>query len=162
LTNSGGRGSPASYRWKALRGLPSILLWLKNIQIPTSSFNPAFQFATLDGGSLRGASIAGDESFSYASLKGADLTGAAISANDAFTSFSILPPTTTLVGASLVNATISGSDDFDFADLTGANLTGATVTGSNDFTGALFSNTICPDGTNSNNDGGTCFGHGIS
>ena len=27
---------------------------------------------------------------------------------------------------------------------------------------ATFSNTTCPDGTNSDNDGGTCLGHGIS
>jgi uncharacterized protein YjbI with pentapeptide repeats len=46
------------------------------------------------------------------------------------------------------------------ADLTGANLTGADLTGANlhgaDLTGVIWSNTTCPDGTNSNNDGGTC------
>jgi hypothetical protein len=26
-------------------------------------------------------------------------------------------------------------------------------------TGVTWSNTTCPDGTNSNNDGGTCTGH---
>jgi uncharacterized protein YjbI with pentapeptide repeats len=135
---------------------------LKNVQIPTSSFSLAFQFATLAGASLRGASIAGDESFNYANMNGADLSGAAISANDAFSTFALTPPpTTSLVGASLAGATISGSDDFRFADLTGADLTGAIVTGSNNFQGALFSNTTCPDGTNSDNDGGTCVGHGI-
>jgi uncharacterized protein YjbI with pentapeptide repeats len=41
------------------------------------------------------------------------------------------------------------------ATLTGANLTGAQLSGA-DLTDAIWSNTICPDRTNSNNDGGTC------
>ncbi len=44
--------------------------------------------------------------------------------------------------------------------LAGANLTGAFLTGA-DLTfahldGAIWSNTTCPDGTNSDDDGGTC------
>ena len=39
------------------------------------------------------------------------------------------------------------------ADLGGANLTGATVAG------AVWSNTICPDETDSDSSGGTCEGH---
>ena len=32
---------------------------------------------------------------------------------------------------------------------------------SSTFIGAVWNNTTCPDGTNSNSDGGTCVGHGI-
>jgi uncharacterized protein YjbI with pentapeptide repeats len=39
------------------------------------------------------------------------------------------------------------------ADLTGANLAGANIQK------ITWSNTTCPDGTNSNADGGTCVGH---
>lgn len=46
------------------------------------------------------------------------------------------------------------------ASLKGATLTRATFTGAI-VTGVIWSNTICPDGTNSNKDGGTCIGHGI-
>jgi len=41
------------------------------------------------------------------------------------------------------------------ANLTGADLTGAKLQGAT-LTGAVWSNTTCPDGTNSNDDGGTC------
>jgi uncharacterized protein YjbI with pentapeptide repeats len=48
-------------------------------------------------------------------------------------------------------------------DLTGAALTGANLTGANlhvaTITNVSWSNTICPDGTNSDADGGTCIGH---
>ena len=39
------------------------------------------------------------------------------------------------------------------ADLTNANLRGAHLGGD------LWNNTICPDGTNSDANGGTCVGH---
>jgi uncharacterized protein YjbI with pentapeptide repeats len=52
-----------------------------------------------------------------------------------------------LTGANLTGANLSG------ARLRGANLTGARITG------ARFSNTECPDGTNSNRNGGSCVTH---
>jgi streptogramin lyase len=54
-----------------------------------------------------------------------------------------------LEGANLHGADLSGAD-LSRADLTGANLHGATLTG------ARWSHTTCPDGSNSDNDGGTC------
>jgi uncharacterized protein YjbI with pentapeptide repeats len=48
--------------------------------------------------------------------------------------------------------------DFRGANFTGANLSGADFTGAN-FTGAIWNNTTCPDGTNSNDNSGTCIGH---
>lgn len=58
---------------------------------------------------------------------------------------------------SLVNADLSNADlryrDFSNMSLRGADLTGANLKG------VRWNNTTCPDGTNSNLDGGTCTGH---
>lgn len=51
-----------------------------------------------------------------------------------------------------------GFNNFTDADFTGADLSYSSFAG-NDFTGAIWSNTTCPDGTNSNNHGNTCIGH---
>lgn len=42
------------------------------------------------------------------------------------------------------------------ANLTGADLDGADLTGARDMGQATWSNTTCPNGTNSNRDGDTC------
>jgi uncharacterized protein YjbI with pentapeptide repeats len=61
-----------------------------------------------------------------------------------------------LVGpvANLSDAALAGADLSGF-DLTDVNLTGADLSGAN-LTGVTWSNTTCPDGSNSNGDGGTC------
>ncbi|MGO9853789.1 MAG: pentapeptide repeat-containing protein [Acidimicrobiales bacterium] len=43
-------------------------------------------------------------------------------------------------------------------NFTNANLTGAIFTGAHVYA-PIWNHTMCPDGTNSNNDGGTCKGH---
>ena len=53
------------------------------------------------------------------------------------------PPRRHLAGANL-----------SYSDLTGADLAGADLAGAN--LGVIWSDTTCPDGTNSNNDGDTC------
>lgn len=73
--------------------------------------------------------------FVRANLTGANLTRTALfSAN--------------LSGAQLKNANLTGAYLL-FANLTGANLAAVT-----------YSNTLCPDGTNSDFNGDTCAGHG--
>jgi hypothetical protein len=42
--------------------------------------------------------------------------------------------------------------------LSGANLANGNFKGAT-MTGVIWSNTTCPDGTNSTHDGGTCVGH---
>jgi uncharacterized protein YjbI with pentapeptide repeats len=49
---------------------------------------------------------------------------------------------------------------FNGADLTRADFTGAAATTSA-FASAVFSRTICPDATNSDDNGGSCAGHGL-
>jgi len=72
------------------------------------------------------------------------------------------PASAKLKGAQLVGADLQGADLHD-ADLTGANLTradlrGATLTGAT-VKDVVWSETRCPDGTLSDQNGGTCLGH---
>jgi uncharacterized protein YjbI with pentapeptide repeats len=74
-----------------------------------------------------------------------------------------------LSGANLDNAYLSGAD-LSYADLSGANLDNAYLNGADlinadldnaylngaDLTYVYWENTICPDGTNSDNNGDTC------
>jgi uncharacterized protein YjbI with pentapeptide repeats len=90
---------------------------------------------------------------------GADLAHAQVT-EDAFeaTNFSNV----NLTGASFTNdsvTTYSPSDAYPNmtgVDFTNANLKGTSFAAQTSFTGAIWSNTTCPDGTNSNNDGNTC------
>jgi hypothetical protein len=88
---------------------------------------------------------------SNASLGGANLISA-------YLGFAVLT-SADLKSAKLTSANLSGAD-LSGADLSGADLTGAMTTGVT-FGAVTWNNTTCPDGTNSNNDGGTCVGHGF-
>jgi uncharacterized protein YjbI with pentapeptide repeats len=46
-------------------------------------------------------------------------------------------------------------------NLTNVNLRGSTFSGTTTVAGVMWSNTVCPDGTNSNAHSTTCVGHGI-
>jgi uncharacterized protein YjbI with pentapeptide repeats len=98
----------------------------------------ALSYAALDHANLTGANVSGvvlsNASLTYANLTGANLAKA------------------TLTGAALIGATLTG------ANLSGANLSGATLTGAT-LTGVAWSNAVCPDGSNSGKNGGTCVGH---
>jgi uncharacterized protein YjbI with pentapeptide repeats len=98
-----------------------------------------FNEIRLVNASLRGFS-AGSASFERAELSGADLS-------DAYLAHA------TFIGADLRGAQLDGAD-LSAADLTGADLHRATG-----LTTAIWSNTTCPDGTNSDANGGTCLGH---
>ncbi len=66
-------------------------------------------------------------------------------------------------GTDLRSSRFLGSDlryaRLDGVDFTNADLTGANWRRSTGLATAIFSNTICPDGTNSDANGGTCVGH---
>jgi hypothetical protein len=62
----------------------------------------------------------------------------------------LVGPVADLAGADLAGADLAGFDLLD-VNLTGADLSGA------DLSGVTWSNTTCPDGTTSNDDGGTCI-----
>jgi uncharacterized protein YjbI with pentapeptide repeats len=66
-----------------------------------------------------------------------------------------------MIFANLAGVTMQGTNiaglQLDNADLTNANLQGAT--GTPEYTDTYWSNTTCPDGTNSDQNGKTCKGH---
>jgi hypothetical protein len=97
-----------------------------------------FKTANLSGANLSNANLSG-ANLSGANLSGANLSGANLS------------------GANLKGANLSNAD-LTNANLTGANMAGAVLSGAT-LNGVTWLNTLCPDGTNSNNDGGTCVGH---
>lgn len=74
----------------------------------------------------------------------------------------LVGPTANLTSADFYGANLAGTDladaNLSSANLTFANLTGANLSGAN-LSGVIWSDTICPDGTNSNNDGETCINH---
>jgi uncharacterized protein YjbI with pentapeptide repeats len=107
-----------------------------------SLFGPNAHFGYTD---LIGFDLS-DINLSYIFMMGADLTGADLSFAD-------------LTGADLSFADLTGAD-LSFADLIGADLSNANLYDA-DLTGAELNNvywydTICPDGTNSDNNGNTC------
>lgn len=105
--------------------------------------------ADLTGVNLNAASITGLGDLSGANVTGTNLHDATISGTGALTGAN-------LTRAHLEEATIAGLTALFGANLTGANLRGASITGTNALEGAVYSHTICPDGTNSDADGGTC------
>jgi uncharacterized protein YjbI with pentapeptide repeats len=86
------------------------------------------------------------------------LVGPGTSYSDAVIAFSDLV-SADFAGDSLNSAILYGSDlangDLQGADLTGANLDGVDLSGTN-LSGVTWSNTLCPDGSNSDSDSGTC------
>jgi hypothetical protein len=101
--------------------------------------------ANIQGANLRGGQLAGaflvDAILQGANLTGADLTGALLNGAD-------------LEAANLRDADLSG------ADLSGADLTRANLSGAN-LDGVTWSHTTCPDGTSSDDHGGTCSPRGF-
>jgi Pentapeptide repeats (8 copies)/Collagen triple helix repeat (20 copies) len=99
-------------------------------------------FVNLSGANLSGANLSGanlsNSAMSGANLSGSFLQGASLRGAD-------------LTGTNLMYTDLTGAD-FSNADLTGADLSFAVLI-------VTWSNTTCPDGTNSDDNGGTCVGH---
>ena len=119
--------------------------------------------ATVSGANFTGANVTG---FSAEKVTG---TPAELPAGWRMTVGTLVGPTADLGSASLEDAQLSGIDltdanlryaDLRNADLSDANLSGADLTGVDtttvDLTGVIWSDTTCPDGTNSDAHGGTC------
>ena len=88
---------------------------------------------------------------SYADLSYADLSGADLSyANLSYANLE----EALLYYANLSNANLTGANLIN-TDLINTDLTGADLTGAN-LTSVYWQNTICPDGTNSDDNGNTC------
>jgi uncharacterized protein YjbI with pentapeptide repeats len=134
-------------------------------RLPNGAYNLSKGSLNFSGGyfldsALQGANLAGAD-LSRAVFDLADLTGATLSngANLDGASFT----SATLRSANLSQSTFKGAN-FKGADLRGANLSDANFQGATDLRSAdlrdvVWGNTTCPDGTNSNQNGGTCLGH---
>jgi uncharacterized protein YjbI with pentapeptide repeats len=126
--------------------------------------------ANLSGADLSAANL-GQANMTFIDLAGSDLANANMF--DSILSDATLSNATAtnvdldearMTDAKILNANLTGSEleyvDLDGANLDGTNLTNADLTGallaSTQITGVIWSNTICPDGSNSDREGGTC------
>jgi uncharacterized protein YjbI with pentapeptide repeats len=135
----------------------------------------------LSGARLAGCTFGWGSSYHLADLSGADLSrmvGVNVGANGA--SFAGARVSDVDVsGGTFTDADFRGADlrrtslsalsspvgslpmDLSRADFSDADLTGARFTNAN-LTDVVWSNTTCPDATNSDANGGTCLGHGVT
>jgi uncharacterized protein YjbI with pentapeptide repeats len=117
----------------------------------------------LAGANLQGAILTGNDMVAVES-GGITTTPAKLPANWSLRDGYLLGPYAGLVSANLAGLNLTGVDlehaDLYLSTLADANLTDVNLYGSSldgvNITGATWSNTICPDGTNSDNDQGTC------
>jgi uncharacterized protein YjbI with pentapeptide repeats len=152
-----------------------IHLDLRNLDFHGSTFS-----GQLKGSSLVGANLS-DTTFNGIVMDNADVHGVNLSGSAFGTSF--FARNTNFSGANFTNATITAADGaFTPIKLTNANFQNANFTGTQfvpfdpfrridggdfsnaqfinaTFSGATWDNTVCPDGTNSDNNGNTCIGH---
>lgn len=113
-----------------LQGRDLTNAWLKYSYMPESNFS----HTTMTNAVLEGAVI-GSGDFSSTDLTNANMT-------------SIVASTVDFTSSTLVNVNFTSADLTNSIGLTTSSVDGAT-----------FSNTICPDATNSDTNGGTCVGH---
>jgi phospholipase C len=99
--------------------------------------------ADLHGSNLQGVNLSNSDLHGD-NLQAAILQGANLQRDD-------------LTGVNLSGAILQGTN-MQGDDLTNSNLTGAKLQGAN-VNKVIWSNTTCPDGTNSNTHGSTCVGH---
>jgi len=114
-----------------------------------------FTGANLNGDNLKGGAFNGDN-FVGAGLSGDNLSGGnftnALFEGDNLSGSNLSDAE--FSGANLSNTDLAGAN-LSGSDLTNANTDGADTKGAN-LNGITWSNTICPDGTNSTHDKGTC------
>jgi hypothetical protein len=141
-------------------GIPHVGIDLSNCDLagaylPSANFSGAnlsgadLTDANLNSTNLTGANMAGadltDVTLSGANTSGDNMTGANLDGDSD-------------VGANFSGANLTGAN-MNLNSLVNANLDGATMTGAI-VTGVQWKNTICPDGTNRNSDGGACVNNG--
>lgn len=111
-----------------------------------------------------------DTNFSSSVITGGQFTGSDLSNSD-FSNSNVSSTSfqnTTLASTNFTAASAEGTGfqnanltngNFTNANFTYADFTGATNMDTTTLTGVTWDNTICPDGTNSNDNGNTCVGH---
>lgn len=124
--------------------------------LPSNSRGAYFPDARFTGSDLTGAALA------FANLEGAALDQTNLTNINLFYAH--------LTGAIVLKSNLTQADldgaqltdaDLSYSNLTNATLFRATGLSSTFVSGVIWSNTTCPDGSNSDNDGNTCVGYGI-
>jgi uncharacterized protein YjbI with pentapeptide repeats len=126
--------------------------------------NAALEDASLDGANLSRATLTGAGA-AFAPFTDSDLSNAIW--RDGFANGATFDGADLhridFRGTDLRSASFVGSDlryaQLDGVDLSGADLTGANWRRATGLATATFADTTCPDGTNSDANGGTCVGH---
>jgi hypothetical protein len=124
----------------------NIILDNTQLSLSTRFENTDLTNARFHGSQMFGVYISADSPVVNADLSATNLGQASLSNVDFSGS--------NFGGASLVDANLQGAN-LTGANFTDANLTGANLTGAN-LTNVIWSNTTCPDGTLSDNNGGVC------
>jgi len=145
----------------------------------TTLSNAVFDYADLTDANFTGATLPGAILFD-ATITGLNVTDAGLAHTDLFGVLSggvvgtpdslpqewglvsgyFVGPSSNLTNANLTDANLTGNNltnaNLTDANLTDANLTDANLTGA-DLSGVIWSDTICPDGANSDSSGGSCI-----
>ena len=142
----------------------------KNQDLVGLDISTVAQFGDFTGSHLTGTSLIGAHMYSVnltsATLTGADMTRAHLDdATLVSTNMDSSELTgATLTGANLSDAILTGANltgaNLAYAILNRANLTGATGTPLR-WDVAIWNDTTCPNGTNSDTHGNTCVGYGL-
>lgn len=152
---------------ESFTGMPTSTAVVGTAGLPLPTSVPTEEIA-LEAGDISVASancsVAPERDLVGADLSGCDLTAATLDGRDltgADLSYAILTAAT-LNGANLSNVNFTCAI-LTAATLNGANLTGANFSGANltsaTLDGVTYSGTVCPDGSNSDNNAGTCTDH---
>jgi uncharacterized protein YjbI with pentapeptide repeats len=145
-------------------------LVLTNVNLSNSSFAGAnLTDANLTNDNLADSDVQGADfsGVTWGAVESGGLTGtpADLSTHWSLVAGYLIGPGAGLALADLAGVNLAGADlagaDLYLGTLAGANLTDADLTGPGllddvNTSGAIWSNTTCPDGSNSDNDGGTC------
>jgi hypothetical protein len=114
-------------------------------------------YADFEGCDFSGGSIVGD--FPGIIFQSANLTHTTFSGSFEMADFTdSISPEASFADSDLSGASFGGATLTD-VDFEGTNLTDAIGLYGDDLSTVIWGDTTCPDGTNSDNDGGTCVGH---
>jgi len=162
-------GELGGYQWgancKDFSGLNLTGANFSNNQFPTSGNNcgsPNFEYVRMDGTTLTNAVF---DNANFGAGTNLAITNC-VANNVSFRNVSLQETTfencdftnANFAGADLYEAYLGTGNTFDGVNFTNVNLEYADF-GSASLVGAIWSNTTCPDSTNSNDNGNTCIGH---
>jgi len=153
----------------AVPGDPAYQMDFRNATFTNTKFESWLKNANLSGVDMRTADIGGGSEFSFvginftgANFSGMTLDSVIIQSGNPF----IDPPSidnanfsgVTFTGDSRLWRLSASGTNFSSAHFNGTNLEETNLSTAN-LTGVTWSNTTCPDGTNSDSHGNTCIGH---